>query len=201
MTDMTMNNNGNRKKYLVPLVVLLLCGVALTGAAYAYSSTLNTTGTINQGDDAILIHFNDSEETATAVSTIVFTVNYDVDSNVVDMAGNATYTAKLEEVAPITKYVNITNVGTTTLAGPVKLKAVVSDNGPYTITMKIGENEITSDAGANAVIGSNTITITVSVTDPEALEEMTADEYATWKTGLGTAVSFKVAFTATEITA
>ncbi len=33
--------NPSKKKYMVPLVVLLLCGVAMTGAAFAYSATLD----------------------------------------------------------------------------------------------------------------------------------------------------------------
>ena len=39
-----MNEEKSRKKLLVPLVVLLLCAVSLTGAAYAYTSTLTNTG-------------------------------------------------------------------------------------------------------------------------------------------------------------
>ncbi len=39
-----MEEGKSRKKLLVPLVVLMLCLVAFTGAAYAYSSTLTNTG-------------------------------------------------------------------------------------------------------------------------------------------------------------
>lgn len=39
--------NPSKKKYLVPLVVLLLCGVAMTGAAFAYSSSMNTGGDVD----------------------------------------------------------------------------------------------------------------------------------------------------------
>lgn len=37
---------GSRKKLLVPVVVLMLCLVTLTGAAYAYSSTMVNTGNV-----------------------------------------------------------------------------------------------------------------------------------------------------------
>ena len=41
---------GSRKKLLVPVVVLMLCLVTLTGAAYAYSSTMTNTGNAIDGD-------------------------------------------------------------------------------------------------------------------------------------------------------
>ena len=40
MTDVYMEQNGSKKKLLVPLIVLLLCAVSLTGAGYAYNSTV-----------------------------------------------------------------------------------------------------------------------------------------------------------------
>lgn len=40
MTDIYMEQNGSKKKLLVPLIVLLLCAVSLTGAGYAYNSTV-----------------------------------------------------------------------------------------------------------------------------------------------------------------
>ena len=44
MNGMKTEEAGSRKKYLVPVVVLMLCLVALTGAAYAYSSNLQNSG-------------------------------------------------------------------------------------------------------------------------------------------------------------
>lgn len=41
MADQYTDYSESKKKFLVPLAVLLLCGVALTGAAYAYSSNLD----------------------------------------------------------------------------------------------------------------------------------------------------------------
>lgn len=41
--------SGFKKKYLAPLIVLMLCAVSLTGAAYAYSTSITGHGTI--GDE------------------------------------------------------------------------------------------------------------------------------------------------------
>ena len=40
MTDIQIEERSSKKKLLVPLVVLMLCGVALVGAAYAYTTTV-----------------------------------------------------------------------------------------------------------------------------------------------------------------
>ncbi|MCQ2085131.1 MAG: hypothetical protein MJZ21_03170 [archaeon] len=44
MTDINMEGNSSKKKYLIPLVALLICGMAFTGAAYAYSASIQTSG-------------------------------------------------------------------------------------------------------------------------------------------------------------
>jgi len=41
MTDTYNDSTGSRKKFLIPLVVLLLCAVSLTGAGYAYNATVS----------------------------------------------------------------------------------------------------------------------------------------------------------------
>ena len=45
MTDTYNDTTGSRKKFLIPLVVLLLCAVSLTGAGYAYNSSVSNDGT------------------------------------------------------------------------------------------------------------------------------------------------------------
>ncbi len=50
MENMNAEKNAGRKKLLVPLVVLIMCGVALTGAAYAYSTSVTMNGAAIQGD-------------------------------------------------------------------------------------------------------------------------------------------------------
>ncbi len=46
MTSEYMDRESSRKKFLAPLVVIMLCAVALTGAAYAYSTTVTGNGDI-----------------------------------------------------------------------------------------------------------------------------------------------------------
>ena len=48
MTDTYNDSTGSRKKFLIPLVVLLLCAVSLTGAGYAYNSSVTVND--NSGD-------------------------------------------------------------------------------------------------------------------------------------------------------
>jgi hypothetical protein len=43
MTDVYTQENGSKKKFLAPLLVILLCMVSLTAAGYAYNSTVVNT--------------------------------------------------------------------------------------------------------------------------------------------------------------
>lgn len=47
MTTQYAEEQGFKKKYLAPLIVLLLCAVSLTGAAYAYSTSISDNGDID----------------------------------------------------------------------------------------------------------------------------------------------------------
>ena len=47
MTTQYAEEQGFKKKYLAPLIVLMLCAVSLTGAAYAYSTSVTNTGDIS----------------------------------------------------------------------------------------------------------------------------------------------------------
>jgi len=49
MTDIYTQENGSKKKFLAPVLVILLCMVSLTAAGYAYSATVD-----NTGDDVIV---------------------------------------------------------------------------------------------------------------------------------------------------
>lgn len=44
------NETGTKKKLLIPVVVLMLLAVGLTGAAYAYSSSVSNTGNVVDAD-------------------------------------------------------------------------------------------------------------------------------------------------------
>jgi len=49
MTDIYTQENGSKKKFLAPVLVILLCMVSLTAAGYAYSATVTNT------DDDIIV--------------------------------------------------------------------------------------------------------------------------------------------------
>lgn len=49
MTDIYTQENGSKKKFLAPVLVILLCMVSLTAAGYAYSATVTNT------DDPVII--------------------------------------------------------------------------------------------------------------------------------------------------
>ncbi len=86
MTDMIINEEkSSRKKILVPLVVLLLCGVALTGAAYAYTATLAVSGN-NAEAGYLTIDLNSGTNSTT--TDVSFTGD-----NVVTYTDNFTYSA------------------------------------------------------------------------------------------------------------
>ena len=47
MTTQYAEEQGFKKKYLAPLIVLMLCAVSLTGAAYAYSTSVTGHGNVD----------------------------------------------------------------------------------------------------------------------------------------------------------
>lgn len=49
MTDIYTQENGSKKKFLAPVLVILLCMVSLTAAGYAYSATV-----VNTDDDVVI---------------------------------------------------------------------------------------------------------------------------------------------------
>ena len=65
MENMNENATGSRKKFLAPLVVLLLCVVSLTGAAYAYSSTVTVVNNTVTGEEYVLEVYSTTEATST----------------------------------------------------------------------------------------------------------------------------------------
>jgi hypothetical protein len=63
-----MEEQGFKKKYLAPLIVLMLCAVSLTGAAYAYSTTVTGNGDI-QGDYYTIDMYDTGDKVVTASIT------------------------------------------------------------------------------------------------------------------------------------
>lgn len=132
------NEQASKKKYLVPIVALLICGVAFVGSAYAYSASIETSNdlavksyeiTVNDKDvielDGLYLQFNskkvDGKVTYTAVD---FTKDI-----VVKIKDNANDTAKFK----------ITSATVTSSNAPEGLN--------FTLTPKS-----TSEAGATATL-------------------------------------------------
>ena len=67
MTDTYNDTTGSRKKFLIPLVVLLLCAVSLTGAGYAYNSTVTVNDNTTPASDFVIEVYN-SAEAATPIT-------------------------------------------------------------------------------------------------------------------------------------
>lgn len=84
MTDTYNDTTGSRKKFLIPLVVLLLCAVSLTGAGYAYQSSVTLNGNSGEIDEYFTIDLYDGEG---AVITAPVQVG-DVDGLLVTTAKN-----------------------------------------------------------------------------------------------------------------
>ena len=86
MIDSYNDSTGSRKKFLIPLVVLLLCAVSLTGAGYAYNASMIAP---DNGADAgdLQIDLIDGADSVhiTVDDAIVFTDNFTY---------NASYTQK-----------------------------------------------------------------------------------------------------------
>jgi len=71
------NQTGTKKKLLIPVVVLMLLGVGLTGAAYAYSTTV-TVGNNSVEADALSINLAtpSSADVTTNQKIVTFTDNF-----------------------------------------------------------------------------------------------------------------------------
>ncbi len=69
MTTQYAEEQGFKKKYLAPLIVLMLCAVSLTGAAYAYSTSIDGNGDVD-GDYYSIDLYTDSTGTADKVLTV-----------------------------------------------------------------------------------------------------------------------------------
>jgi len=59
MTDTYNDTTGSRKKFLIPLVVLLLCAVSLTGAGYAYNASVTMNDNTAPVDEYLTIDLKD----------------------------------------------------------------------------------------------------------------------------------------------
>ena len=107
---------GSRKKLLAPVVVLLLCMVSLTGAAYAYSSTMTNTGNYLDAKDLSLDFYGagaTAGDLVTNIQVATFTDNFsyagmETKSNDIEVqyitANIAVYKVKVTGDAPMDRF-------------------------------------------------------------------------------------------------
>jgi hypothetical protein len=86
MSDMYTQESASKKKFLAPLLVILLCMVSLTGAGYAYSATIQGGGDAPVDEKFIIDLYEagtdtviDSKIHADAVDGLVFTTDKVID--------------------------------------------------------------------------------------------------------------------------
>ena len=129
MTTQYAEEQGFKKKYLAPLIVLMLCAVSLTGAAYAYSTSVTGHGDI-VGDYISIDMYSDDAGTAELKENLTskhFQVYTDR-----TVAKTVTYNAYVEEGQLVySTYVKVsTNLGNTStykLDGSGAYKAAEGD--------------------------------------------------------------------------
>ncbi len=149
MTSEYMDRESTRKKFLAPLVVIMLCAVALTGAAYAYSTTVTGNGDIDAKYSIVDIYEKteggDYEETS----------NFDITNDtlnfytVTDKTGSTlSYKAYIDTENKSNEFVYSTyvriNTDTTATSQTFKLDTFLKYNRP-------------SDCGVISINGSTTV--------------------------------------------
>ena len=150
MTTQYAEEQGFKKKYLAPLIVLMLCAVSLTGAAYAYSTSVTGNGDI-QGD-YYSIDMYDTTGTVIKENIKSGTVGGDFDVETAKTVGN-NYTAKT--VNADGKYENITItylIKTTVQSSQKSETCTISGEAKYANQDKTGAFYSSWATGASCVV-------------------------------------------------
>ena len=116
MTDIYTQENGSKKKFLAPVLVILLCMVSLTAAGYAYSATVNNEGDTGVVEGVTMELVNGSAIVAGPMYTIGNAVDsvdkLDVATHIVNgKAANPNGKAFLDNDAGVADY-NVANLAT-----------------------------------------------------------------------------------------
>ena len=104
MTTQYAEEQGFKKKYLAPLIVLMLCAVSLTGAAYAYSTTISGNGNVNYDYYSIDLY---SDDKGTAVVTTNLSSTDDFDVETYKTVGNNYFANVIGNTITFTTYVKV----------------------------------------------------------------------------------------------
>lgn len=167
MTIDYSEKESSKKKYLAPLVVIMLCLVALTGAAYAYSTTVTGNGDIN-GEYTII----DIYETGTGKYEA--TSNFDIVNNAIQFytVTNKTgtensYTAFIDEDNYKLVYKTYLRINTSSPSGTYKPFHLEWCKGTYTAPKECGDLQVNGvDSGTQFSITEVGLYTDATKTDP-----------------------------------
>ena len=156
MDNMNTNARESRKKFLAPLVVLLLCVVSLTGAAYAYSSTVTITGNNVTAEEYVLEVYDNTTPTAELVSDPLTLKALEL-SHTTTIGANDSVLVVAEAISNYS-YIGKLTLKDTTVTG--------TSGNPYVYATVTPVGEITvngSSITVDAVTGSGSIGYTISI--------------------------------------
>lgn len=111
MTTQYMDEGGFKKKFLAPLVVIMVCAVALAGAVYAYSASVSNNGIIPDPDYYTIDFYN--ADGTTVVTRSITTDDSKTFDTYTKKNTNETYKAYVDDgngsavVLPFTTYVKV----------------------------------------------------------------------------------------------
>ena len=180
MNGMKTEQMGSRKKYLAPVVVLLLCLVSLTGAAYAYSSTMTNTGNTIDSDYLSIDLRNGAATDLVKVNSGLVVFTDDIDYNIVgdalneQLGVNSSVTTK----AMLKYQLKIaTDLPTDSQPNFVKVKS----SGLDTILAKTtqGESKVSDFMKIYVNKAANSLEGAIELTDAGDKLAVTSSEYAT----------------------
>lgn len=159
MIDANSTSNASKKKFLVPVIVLLLCMVSLAGAAYAYTSSVTTHGEATANAFYVELYDDGGDPTTVPVNltdtdVVTFTTDMDYEQNKVVVT--ATHVNKAVATAYVK--VNTTVDGQTTAkikfeSALVTLAAPALPAG-LTLQASLPQGSVTQD-GAELTADSN----------------------------------------------
>lgn len=153
MTSVNAEGNSSKSKFLAPLVILLLCGAAMTGAAFAYNASLN--GNTDVPTDSYVIQFDGEDATA----QLKLPDNYKLNFDTINTPGKGIeYMLSKDNTTPTFKVYGVDQAGKAKAFHMGKITVDVYDSTGK-ITKKLTAVATVTDGKDSAV---QTVTITFS---------------------------------------
>lgn len=201
MENMNAEKNAGRKKLLVPLVVLIMCGVALTGAAYALATSVTVEDNPVNGDYYSIDMYN---STGTATIDEALTAGTDFQVYTTKTVGDDYYTVKVDQTTfTRSVYVKVSSdvagstynlsVGTVTVEQTGDLELTIAHTGTV---MKINGAVVSNPVAKDALVQID-LTFTVSA----YTNNDTFATVAAINTAVNSARTFDLTITATLVEA